>query len=120
MANINIRAKYAFKHHEYVFACDEAGQVQALTTSLFEVAKLRFPQLNGLLVFRNSLFKQDFLIQINAPLPIGDDILLLTTIKQLVIVKITEGLSVVSLATYDSPFDIHSSILVNPPNNRYI
>ncbi|PAV59646.1 hypothetical protein WR25_21242 [Diploscapter pachys] len=106
VANTNIRAKYTLKHHEYVFACDEAGQVQVLTTSLFEVAKLRFPQLNGLLI--------------NAPLSLGDDVLLLTTIKQLVIVKITEGLSVVNLATYNSPFDVHSSIFVNPQNNRQI
>ncbi|ULU13405.1 hypothetical protein L3Y34_016124 [Caenorhabditis briggsae] len=100
------RSKYVSKIRDSVWSCDECGQVTVYGISLHETGHLQLPSLNGTLI--------------RAPELISNDVLVLISEKQIVLLRLSETNSVSHLGTFDSPYEIHTSTFLDNGSTRQI
>lgn len=104
--SLPFRSKYVSAVRENVWTCDEAGQINVHSTSLLENGNLNLPSLNGTLI--------------RAPELLANDVLLLVSDKQLVLLRLSETNSVSLLARFESPNQIRSAVAAGQTINRQI
>ncbi|KAF1770229.1 hypothetical protein GCK72_002047 [Caenorhabditis remanei] len=100
------RSKYVSKVRDSVWSCDECGQVTVYGISLHETGHLQLPSLNGTLI--------------RAPELISNDVLVLISEKQIVLLRLSETNSVSHLGTFDSPYDIRTATFLDNGSTRQI
>ncbi|CAB3410737.1 unnamed protein product [Caenorhabditis bovis] len=100
------RAKFATRVRDSIWSCDECGQVTVYAVSLHETGHLQLPSLNGSLI--------------RAPELLTNDVLLLVSDRQLVLLKLSETNSVTLLGTFDSPYEIRTATVIENSATRQI